>query len=93
MFHVFSAGVEKRVERVLVYLGGVSLPIYVLHILFVIQMPAIGQLFLNQNAVTSITLQIVFSLLFSIIAIVLSIVIYRVLRISALIRLLLFGEK
>ena len=93
VFHMFIEGVPQKYEKCLAYLGRNSLPIYILHILFVIQIHEVGCFILQQNAVTSITLQIVYSLIISAIAISLSLFTYRVLRHSALIRLLMFGEK
>ena len=90
---MFLEGVPQKYEKCLAYLGRNSLPIYILHILFVIQIHEVGCFILQQNAVTSITLQIVYSLIISAIAISLSLFTYRVLRHSALIRLLMFGEK
>lgn len=92
-YSFFVNGINHKIENLFTYLGKVSLPIYILHILFVVQLPAIGIFFLEQNAVTSITIQIVYSLAVSTVAISLSIFLYNLLRRSALIRLLLFGER
>ena len=92
-FSFFMNGINHKAETFFVYLGKVSLPIYILHILFVVQLPNVGLFLLEQSAVTSITMQIVYSLTVSAVAISLSIILYIILRRSALIRLLLFGEK
>lgn len=92
-FFLFMKGINHKVEQLFVYLGKVSLPIYILHILFVIQLSIVGVFFLEQSPATSITMQIVYSLSVSIVAISLSIFLYNILRRSALIRLLLFGER
>lgn len=93
-FSIFMKGsFSPKIEKFLEYLGTVSMPIYILHILFVIQLPIVGVFFLEQSPVTSITMQIVYSLAVSAVVISLSIFLYNILRRSALIRLLLFGEK
>lgn len=86
-------GVNSKAENMLAYLGKVSMSIFILHILFVIQISGVGEFILVQNPVTSITIQIVYSLAVSVIAITLSIFFYNILRRSALIRLLMFGER
>lgn len=92
-FSFFMNGINHKAENLFAYLGKVSMPIYILHILFVVQLPMVGLFFLEQSAVTSITIQIAYSLAVSAVAISLSIILYNILRRSALIRLLLFGEK
>ena len=93
VFSTFMNGVNCKVESMLAYLGKVSMPIYILHIIFVIQIAEFGEFILVQNPVTSITLQIVYSLAVSVIAISLSLFLYNILRRSALVRLLMFGER
>ena len=93
IFSTFMNGVNCKAENILTYLGKISMPIYILHILFVIQIAGFGEFILVQNPVTSITIQIAYPLVVSVIAIVLSISFYNILRRSALIRLLMFGEK
>lgn len=92
-FSFFMNGINHKVESLFTYLGKVSMPIYILHNLFVIQIASVGFFILEQSAVTSITIQIVYSLVVSTVAISLSIFLYNLLRRSALIRLLLFGER
>ena len=84
--HMFIKGAPQKYEKSLAFLGRKSLPIYILHILFVIQIHEVGCFILQQNAVTSITLQIIYSVVVSVIAISLNLFTYRVLRHSALIR-------
>lgn len=93
VFSTFMNGVNCKAENMLSYLGKVSMPIFILHILFVIQIVGIGEFILAQNPVTSITIQIVYSFAVSVIAITLSIFFYNILRRSALVRLLMFGER
>lgn len=93
VFSTFMNGVNSKAEKLLAYLGKVSMPIYILHILFVIQIAEFGEFILVQNPVTSITIQIVYSLAVSVIAISLSLFLYNILRRSALVRLLMFGER
>lgn len=93
VFSTFMNGVNSKAEKLLAYLGKVSMPIYILHILFVVQLPNVGLFLLEQSAMTSITIQIVYSFAVSVIAISLSLFLYYILRRSALIRLLMFGEK
>jgi fucose 4-O-acetylase-like acetyltransferase len=93
VFSTFMNGVNCKTEKLFAYLGKVSMPIYILHNLFVIQIAGVGVFVLMQNPVTSITMQIVYSLAVSVIAISLSLFLYYILRRSALIRLLMFGER
>ena len=81
-----------RFRPLLSHLGRMTLPIYMLHIMFVIQIPAIGEFIIVQNAVTSIVLQIIYSAVISIIAIVLSLLLYKVIIISPHLKRLFFGE-
>ena len=92
IIHVFSKGIFKRGYSLLAYLGQKTLPIYILHIIFVIQIPQIGDFILKQNPETSISFQLVFASLFSVIAILLSLVVYKFLSISHFFRRFMFGE-
>lgn len=91
-FNAFANGLFIKIRTLLNYIGRKSLPIYILHILFVIQIPQIGEFILEQNAVTSITIQLLYSVLFSLIAILLSLVSYKLISISPLFKKILFGE-
>ena len=91
-FNAFANGLFIKIRTILNYIGRKSLPIYILHILFVIQIPQIGEFILEQNAVTSITIQLLYSVLFSLIAILLSLVSYKLISISPLFKKILFGE-
>jgi len=93
IFHVFMNGINKKVETIFAYLGKVSMPIYILHNLFTIQIVAIGNYILQQTVVTSLTLQIVYSFVFSAIAISLSVILYKILIHSRIVSLLFFGEQ
>lgn len=93
IFHIFMDGVNKKIESFFAYLGILSMPIYILHNLFMMQMPVVGCFILEQNPVTSITFQLVYSCLISTISIILCIIAYHILRRSKTIRLLMFGEK
>jgi fucose 4-O-acetylase-like acetyltransferase len=92
-FSFFMNGINQKIENLFVYLGKLSMPIYILHNLFLIQIANVGIIILEQSAVTSITIQIVYSLIVSFIAIAMSIFLYHILHRSTLIRLLLFGER
>lgn len=92
VFHAFHKNKSIKVQSILSYLGKKTLPIYILHIMFVPQIYVIGEIILKQNAVTSIVLQITYSTFISIIAIILSITLYKIIIISPLFRKLLFGE-
>lgn len=52
VFYAFEHGFFKKVWPILSYMGKKTLPIYILHILFVIQINEIGDFILNQNVVT-----------------------------------------
>lgn len=92
VWHFFCNLKQSKVANVFQFLGKNTMPIYILHILFVIQIPAIGQFILKQNAVTSITIQLTYSLMISAIAIFWSLVLYKFLRKSKFISFCLFGE-
>ena len=93
VFHIFMKGILKKKEQFFAYIGKVSLPIYILHIVFVMQFSSVGLYILQQNVVTSITFQIVYSILLTIVAITCSIMLYKFLCYSKIIRLFFFGEK
>lgn len=93
IFNIFMTGVSKRWLDGLAYLGKVSLPIYILHILFVVRIPEIGTWMLGQQQVTTITVQIIYSGAVTFVAIALCILTYKFLRRSWIIRKLLFGES
>lgn len=92
VFHAFANGLFMRLRPILSYLGKRTLPIYILHIMLVIQIPEVGNFILKQNAVASITIQIAYSTVLSVIAIILSLALYKIIIISPLFRRLLFGE-
>ena len=92
VFHVFAKDLLVRFRFLLSHLGRITLPIYMLHIMFVIQIPAMGEFIIIQNAVTSIVLQIIYSAVISVIAIVLSLLLYKVIIISPHFKRLFFGE-
>jgi fucose 4-O-acetylase-like acetyltransferase len=93
VFQFFRRGVDGKMERWLMKLGVLSLPIYILHPLFVIRLTCVGEFWLQQHAVTSVITQCVYGLLIALLAIALSVCAYRFLRQSDLLRLVLFGEK
>lgn len=67
---------KNRVDSIkfLEQLGVKSLSIYIFHIMFVIQIPAIGEWIISQSPTTCITLQVVYHSILTIIAIVISLV-------------------
>lgn len=91
-FHILYKGAFQKLRPILVYIGQKTLPIYILHIIFVIQIPQIGEYLLTQNPVTIITLQILYSTIISITAILLSLFVYRIITTSTLLKYLFFGE-
>ena len=91
-FHAFEHGFLKKMWPILTYLGTKTLPIYILHILFVIQLDEVGYYILEQTATTSITIQVLYSSSISIVAIMLSLITYKIIYRSILLRKLLFGE-
>ena len=92
VFYAFEHGFFKKVWPILSYMGKKTLPIYILHILFVIQINEIGDFILNQNVVTSMTMQIIYTVTISTIAIILSLMLYKVICISNFFKRVLFGE-
>lgn len=94
IFHIFIRWKEsERIMSFLAYIGTLTMPIYILHNLFVIQISEIGTFILEQNVVTAITLQLVYSSVFTVISIGLSIFLYCVLSYSTFTRKLMFGES
>jgi len=91
-FHILYKKTFQKLRPILAYIGKKTLPIYILHIIFVIQIPRIGECLLTQNPVTIITLQILYSTIISIIAILLSLFVYRIIITSTLLKHLFFGE-
>lgn len=91
-FHILYKRAFQKLRPILAYIGKKTLPIYILHIIFVIQIPRIGECLLTQNPVTIITLQILYSTIISIIAILLSLFVYRIIITSTLLKHLFFGE-
>lgn len=92
VIHAFAHNFLKRFWSILSYLGIRTLPIYILHIMFVLQIPSFGNYILSQNAVTSIVLQICCSIVMAAISIILSLLSYKMLSISPLLKKILFGE-
>lgn len=88
---LFYSNHQNVVCKMLGKIGKRTSEIYVLHILFVIQVPMVGEFILCQQPFTSITLQIVIFSVFSAIAIGLSIVFSMPLKKSKLLNSLLFG--
>lgn len=83
VFYTFSHGIYMRMRSVLSYLGRHSLPIYILHIAFVIQLPQVGSFILQQNAITSVTIQILYATVLTIFSISLSLVVYKIIVMSS----------
>lgn len=92
VFHAFAKNNLFRLQTILSYLGKKTLPIYILHIALVAQLPEVGEFILRQNAITSITVQLVYSIILSGIAIIFSLMLYKFIAISPLLRRMLFGE-
>lgn len=74
-------------------IGTKSLSIYVFHILFVIQIPFIGEWIIAQSPVTCITLQLIYHSLLSFIAIYLSLGIETIISHATFIKVTLLGSK
>ena len=89
----FRMGVNKKVESFFSYLGKNTLEIYVLHVFFVIQIPQVGEFWLNTNLQTCITSQIVYCALVSVISIAISIILAQFLKRSRLLSSLMFGTR
>ena len=92
VIHAFAQGIFKRFWSVLSYLGSKTLPVYILHILFVLQCHSVGNFILNQNCTTVIPIQILYVTFVSVIAIVFSIILYKIISISFILRRMFFGE-
>lgn len=89
---IFRKGINKHIESMFAYLGGVTLEIYVLHELFVVQIPSVGEFWLSTNLPTLLSTQLVYSFVCSIIAIVFCIVLSKIICRSRLLGSLLFGK-
>jgi fucose 4-O-acetylase-like acetyltransferase len=79
--------------KVLQILGVKSLSIYIFHILFVIQIPIVGEWIITQSPVTCITLQLVYHSILSFIAIGLSLVLENIISYAKPIKTILLGSK
>ena len=93
VIHLFYKGTFARLGHFLIYIGQRTMPIYILHLFFVIRIPEVGNFILSQDMWTSIAIQIVYGLTISFIAIGISLIVYRVLNTSVQLKLLLFGER
>jgi len=83
---------KNVIFRLFCMIGRLSMPIYILHILFVVQIPSIGDFCLRQIPATAITLQICYGTMFTIVAIMFSIILYKILNKSRFISQLIFGN-
>ncbi len=93
VWHICANCHYNQFFEVLIYLGKKTMPIYILHMAFVIQIPSIGEFILEQNFTTSITIQLTYSLLFSFIAIFWSLIVYKIINKSRTLSGLFFGES
>ena len=88
----FQKGIPQRISYYLSFIGKNSLEVYILHLLFAIQIPLIGAFWLSTNPITCITTQIVFAFFAGGIAISLSLVSAWVLKRSKFLSMILFGK-
>ena len=79
--------------KLLEQLGVKSLSIYIFHIMFVIQIPSIGECIISQSPTTCITLQVIYHSILAIIAIVLSLVCENIISYARPIKSILLGSK
>lgn len=86
---------KNRVDSIkfLEQLGVKSLSIYIFHIMFVIQIPAIGEWIISQSPTTCITLQVVYHSILTIIAIVISLVCENIISHARPIKTILLGSR
>lgn len=84
-------GVPEKIGNLLSLLGQKSLHIYIACI-FVIQLPIIDEFIIEQNGMTCVVLQSIYSFVLTIIAIVLSLLVSGVLKRSPLLQKLCFGK-
>lgn len=92
VFHVFMLGFSKKFLSILSYLGQKTMPIYILHILFVLQIVEVGEFIVLSSPVTSLVIQIIYSLFASAIAILLSLLSYKIISYSPHLTRIMFGE-
>lgn len=92
VFHVFMIGFSKKLILLFSYIGTKTMPIYILHIIFVVQIVEVGEFIIHSSPVTSLVLQITYSLYTSSIAILLSLCTYKIIKYSPHLTRLLFGE-
>lgn len=88
----FQKGIPQKLSYYLSFIGKNSLEVYILHLLFAIQIPLIGAFWLSTNPITCITTQIVFAFIAGGIAISLSLVSAWVLKRSKFLSMILFGK-
>lgn len=94
VFHICANDALSAIRSFLSYLGRHTMPIYILHFLFILHLYKIGEYILLQPcAISSITLQITYGAIASLIAIGLSIATYKIISVSPHLKLLMFGEK
>lgn len=85
---------QEKVLKPINYIGKNTLSIYIFHIYFVFQLPAVGSFILTlDNMAASISFQIAYATIVSVIAIMLSLFIAALLRTNYYFRLVFLGEK
>ena len=92
IWYVLANLKNTRFLKLFSFLGNRTMPIYILHILFVIQIPSVGHYILSQNPVTSVTLQLTYSLLITSVAVFWSLTSYKFIKNSRILSAVLFGE-
>lgn len=91
-FQAFSKNISAKLQPLLVYIGKKTMPIYILHFMFVMQINAVGEYILSMNPITSIVMQVSYSAIISTIAILLSLFVHRIITFSPLLKRIMFGE-
>lgn len=94
VFQLFVKRNRNRVlTRILSYMGGASLHIYICHIFFICQFPQVGAYISKQSIINSFFLQVIYSIIISIIAIAMSLLCANILCHSKYLSSILFGNK
>lgn len=84
---------ESKILQTFCYLGKNTMQIYVLHLLFAIQIVSVGEFWLSVNFPTCISTQIIYSFFMAVIAIVLSLTTDAFIKKSKVIHSFFFGQQ
>ena len=91
-WELFRKGINRKVQALLSVVGKYSMEIYILHILFVVQIKEVGLFWIEQGVTTCLTVQVVYSTFVAALAIFCSVCLARFIKRSKLMSRLMFGS-